>query len=105
MVDGVTFLKKSLFEKFVSKMLCFFEKSVIAYFTSLFVIVVTRNLFGKDAPRHYLSDGQQMFKNLLNGAKVMTKLLFFFKGQFLINNTVPIFVDSMLFCHEFIANR
>ena len=48
----------------------FFEKSRIGYFTSLFIIFVTRNLFEKDAPRYYLSDGQTIFKNLLNGAKL-----------------------------------
>ena len=69
-VDGGTFLKMNLFEKILSKMYLFlFEKYVLVMFTSLFIIVVTRNLFKKDAPRNVLSDGQQIIVNLLNGAK------------------------------------
>ncbi len=69
-VDGGTFLKMHVFEKKRIKNVDVFEKSRIVDFTSLFIISVTRNLFEKDAPRYYLSDGQKVFKNLLNGAKL-----------------------------------
>ena len=80
-VDGVVLLKNAFFENIVSKTLIFFEKSRIVYFTPFFIIFVTRNLFEKDAPRYYLSDGQQIFKNLLNGAKLWPNYWFFKKGN------------------------
>ena len=80
-VDGVFFLKMSFFEKVVSKMLLFFQKSRIVYFTSFYIIFVTRNLFEKDAPRCDLSDCQNIFKNLLNGAKLWPNYWFFKKGN------------------------
>ena len=81
-VDGGTFLKNAFFEKNrIKNVELFFENSRIVYFTSFFIIFVTRNLFEKDAPRYYLSDGQQIFKNLLNGAKLWPNYWFFKKGN------------------------
>ena len=71
-------------EKFVSKMLCLFVKSVIVMFTSFFIIVVTRNLFKKDAHRNVLSDRKTIFQVWKSSKwrKVMAKLLVFQEGVF-----------------------
>ena len=54
---------------------------MIVYFTSIFIIFVTWNLFEKDAPRRHLSDGLKILKKLLNGAKLWPNDWLFKKGN------------------------